>query len=324
MKNVEETSNVLNIPWIESPFFSKELGKRTHLTPENAEYARSMHEDGFVVLKGVIDGGLIDEAVSQLNSLEGKFSFEQPREGDLWTKCSAVKDLAVSQPILDVLGALYEREPIPFQTLNFKYGSRQKAHSDTIHFHSFPKRFMCAAWVALEDMDEDNGTIVYYPKSHKLPTYDFQDLSSTFRPANDLPESFYAKEYQSFVQELIEEGGFEKKTLIVKKGDVLIWSANLLHGGLPVQDNGRTRWSQVTHYFFDNCLYYTPQWSNPICGEWFLRDITNIKTGERLLGSYNGHVPQRKAAMNYRYLLSPEIKKGLNDLKFYIRRLRDR
>ena len=32
-----------------------------------------------------------------------------------------------------------------------------------------PEGFMCGVWVALEDMDMDNGPLVYYPGSHQLP-----------------------------------------------------------------------------------------------------------------------------------------------------------
>ena len=54
-----------------------------------------------------------------------------------------------------MLFSLYGREPFPFQTLNFPYGSRQHYHSDAVHFNSLPKGFMCGVWVALEDIHED-------------------------------------------------------------------------------------------------------------------------------------------------------------------------
>ncbi len=47
------------------------------------------------------------------------------------------------------------------------------------------------------------------------------------------------------------------------KGHALIWHANLLHGGSQQKDPRRTRHSQVTHYFFEDCKYYTPMHSQP-------------------------------------------------------------
>ena len=45
---------------------------------------------------------------------------------------------------------------------------------------------------------------------------------------------------------------------LINKGQALIWSANLLHGGSPAKDPSRTRKSQVTHFFFEGSRYYTP------------------------------------------------------------------
>ena len=39
-----------------------------------------------------------------------------------------------------------------------------------------PPGFMCGVWVALEDMDMDNGPLVYYPGSHRLPEVTMQEL----------------------------------------------------------------------------------------------------------------------------------------------------
>jgi hypothetical protein len=38
----------------------------------------------------------------------------------------------------------------------------------------------------------------------------------------------------------------------------VIWAANLLHGGSLQRNKQRSRHSQVTHYFFEGCKYYTP------------------------------------------------------------------
>ena len=40
--------------------------------------------------------------------------------------------------------------------------------------------------------------------------------------------------------------------------EAIVWAANLLHGGAHQNDRDRTRFSQVTHYFFEGCRYYTP------------------------------------------------------------------
>src|SRR5262245_18851954 len=98
------------------------------------------------------------------------------RVQDAWKFSTAVKALARAEVVLAALHELYGREPLPFQTLNFPVGTQQAVHSDTIHFNSKPAGWMCGVWVALEDMDMDNGPLVYYPGSHKLKEYDLDDV----------------------------------------------------------------------------------------------------------------------------------------------------
>jgi hypothetical protein len=56
----------------------------------------------------------------------------------------------------------------------------------------------------------------------------------------------------------------------------------LWHGGDKHSDRNRTRHSQVTHYFFDGCSYYTPLHSNPFYGAIQFRDIVNIVTDTKV------------------------------------------
>jgi len=57
---------------------------------------------------------------------------------------------------------------------------------------------------------------------------------------------------------MVERRGYEKKEAILKRGQAIIWDANLLHGGSPIKNPELTRYSQVTHYFFESEYYYTP------------------------------------------------------------------
>ncbi len=67
-----------------------------------------------------------------------------------------------------------------------------------------------------------------------------------------------------------------------------------MHGGTKQLDPDRTRWSQVTHYFFDDCAYYTPMMSDPFYGSIAFRTLTNIVTGKPVPNRVAGHeVPAR-------------------------------
>jgi len=222
------------------------------LTPGQVE---SFHERGFVVADFGLDHNQLDRIVACVRPLYGPSYEENPtlpaRVQDAWKQVDEVRQLARNEKIAVALEQLCGRKPLPFQTLNFPIGTRQWAHSDTIHFNSMPAGYMVGAWVALEDIDADNGPLVYYPGSHKMREYSMHDFG--FEPG-------YAnyRHYEARIQELIAAEKLEPEYGTIKKGEVLIWHANLLHGGAPQKVLSRSRHSQVTHFYFENCRYYTP------------------------------------------------------------------
>jgi hypothetical protein len=230
-----------------------------------AQYER----DGFVVLDRTgCDASVIDGLVDDLDGLyegegrsEGGVTFYEHRIQDAWRLSSNALALALSPEIRGLLTELYGREPLPFQTLNFRKGSEQAVHSDTIHFNSTPPGFMCGVWVALEDIDMENGPLVYYPGSHRLPEFTMEDAGVEAR------QDQYTY-YERFIAGEIERRSLQPAYGTIAKGQAIVWSANLLHGGLPQRDPGRTRHSFVTHYFFEGCRYYTPMMSGNGHVEW--------------------------------------------------------
>lgn len=222
------------------------------LTDEQIAY---FAEHGYVVVDFLFDVELLDRVVEKVDSLYDENYHSDPtlpaRAQNAWHSIDEVRQLAVDSRVLSALQQLVGRKALPFQTLNFPIGTRQKPHSDTVHFNSMPKGFMAGVWVALEDIDENNGPLVYYPGSHKLREYTMQDFG--LEPGYDN----YQK-YEECIQELVERERLVAEYGTIKKGEALIWHANLLHGGASQKDLSRTRHSQVTHYFFEDCKYYTP------------------------------------------------------------------
>ncbi len=178
-----------------------------------------------------------------------------------WHGSANVKTIARAPRVLALLGELFEREALPWQTINFRVGTQQAVHSDAFHFNSDPPGFMCGVWVALEDIDLDNGPLVYYPGSHRMPELTPERIGV---PAG--AESYAA--YERYIRELTEREGLEPRYGELSKGEALVWASNLLHGGAPQRDAARTRLSQVTHYFFEGCRYWTPMASDAGHTEW--------------------------------------------------------
>ncbi|WP_373511416.1 phytanoyl-CoA dioxygenase family protein [Persicitalea sp.] len=279
------TPTTLNTPWVESPFFEQEIDQ-ARLDPETEGLARRYAEEGYVVFDPQIDGATIDAVVQ---GLKPRFEADQTnRIQDAWEYNEAVKKIAAAPRVLEVLKTLYGREPIPFQTLNFSTGSQQRTHSDSIHFNSIPERFMCGVWVALEDVHDGNGPLHYYPKSHKLPFYDLSILGLKGSNSTSIEEMLnkYYTRYEDFIAELVEKKKLDKKVLNIKKGQALIWSSNLLHGGEPITQTGSTRFTQVNHYYFEGCAYYRPMITDMAIERISIQKVVNIATGKEVKSKY--------------------------------------
>jgi hypothetical protein len=277
------------VPLVESPLFGASIDDM-NLSAVERDIAIQLNEKGFAVLDFPDDD--LDDRIERIQAdLEPRYDLEGwranwrrpdsgPRIQDAWRFNDDVMAIAANPQILSLLEKLYGRRAFPFQTLNFPVGTQQPYHSDSIHFSSVPERFMCGVWLAMEDIDPSSGPLVYYPGSHKWPII-YNDLIGA-RVARDRPNLPYPAVWAA----LIDAMGVEPETFCPKKGQCLIWSANLLHGGSAQTAVDRTRWSQVTHYYFDDCAYFTPIHSDPLAGNLALRSITDIATGQAMPNRY--------------------------------------
>ncbi|MBM3667139.1 MAG: phytanoyl-CoA dioxygenase family protein [Actinobacteria bacterium] len=282
-------------PCFMSPFLDRGLESRA-LDPQTEEMVRAYAERGHLIVDRLAaDDSVLDAAVAELAELH-----EGGAHNRAWTVSDAVRAIAADERITTMLETLYGRRPIPFQTLNFRRGSQQETHSDSYHLHSYPKHFMCGVWVALEDIDERNWPVHYYPGSHRLPDYDF------LCPNGDA-------EMLQFVQGVIGSFGLSRERARLKRGQALIWAANLLHGGDEVTDPESTRLSQVTHYHFEDCSCYTPFRSDFERGRIYFRRIVDVGSERSLpLRSPHGRVrpPMRSRLVTWRRRLQPAIGRG--------------
>jgi ectoine hydroxylase-related dioxygenase (phytanoyl-CoA dioxygenase family) len=137
----------------------------------------------------------------------------------------------------------------------------------------------------MEDISAEAGPLFYYPGSHRWPVISNamigrrgygSDLASAQDP--------FAPAWQA----LCDAYGAEKQVFLARKGQALIWCANLLHGGSVQTNPQRTRWSQVTHYYFENCVYYTPAFSDEVTGQLQLRQIRAITDNKPRRNLYMG------------------------------------
>jgi hypothetical protein len=159
-----------------------------------------------------------------------------------------------NKKLLKILKILLGQEVELFQSINFLTGSQQRTHSDFIHMTTFPFGNLIAVWVALEDITSDCGPLHYYSGSHKLPyvlNREFGNVGTKYK----LGEKTYA-DYENHIETLIEEKKLKKEIFLAKKGDILIWHANLLHGGEAVINKKSSRKSMVFHYYAKEAICF--------------------------------------------------------------------
>ena len=289
-----DSSPTTTSPWFESPFAHR-LADELGITPEVRRIADDFARDGYAVIDLGIDDATLEAAA---RGLDGRFVpttdpyyADTTRVQDAWWWNDPVREIATAPKVIELLESLYRRRAIPFQTLNFRVGTQQKTHSDTIHFNSLPQGYMCGVWVALEDIDEYNGPLHYYPESQRLPIYSMADIGITASRQLQPYENYHL--YEEFVQQLMAARRLERAEVRMERGQALLWSANLFHGGSPIRDLERTRLSQVTHYFFSDCIYWTPLMSDLPLGQVAMRKIVDIRTNEEVPHVYNGVVVPR-------------------------------
>jgi ectoine hydroxylase-related dioxygenase (phytanoyl-CoA dioxygenase family) len=280
MNNYFTNKNALDIPWIESPFFYKVL-EQSDYTLEEKEILIKYHEDGYLVIDLELDESfintLMDGIFNELHKLktqDDRYHYsDSPRVFEAWKTIPNVLSLARHPKLLSTLKLLYNRNPIPFQTINFLKGSNQPLHQDSIHFYTQPERWMVGTWTALQDMSVDCGPLEIVPGSHKWNHYNFQNLNL---PVVEFGNQFnnYA-EYESFLVHMLESSDLVKKQWLGKKGQTLIWASNLLHGGAEILNSESTRYAQATHFYFEGCNhYYSPMFSDVVNGVYSEKDLS--------------------------------------------------
>ena len=286
MKKFLIDKNSISIPWFESIFADKILNNEKNISRDLKKKAKFFIDNGYLIIKNVINDKFVSSLVADFNKIINSNEYKKnpkyfhynssPRIVEGWKQSNYIKKLCFQNEVVSFLNFVYGRKPVPISTINFLKGTEQPLHSDYIHFGSTPELYLAGAWYALEDVDENNGPLTICPKSNKLSTVDFTDLNLKIpKSTNELKANYTI--YEQYLGEIIKEKKLKKKKINLKKGDVLIWAANLLHGGSKIRKKNRTRLSQVIHYHFKNLnKIYNPCFSSRSNGIFVERDIKSI------------------------------------------------
>ena len=167
------------------------------------------------------------------------------RINDYHNTSIGAKRIMTHRHIVTFLKAALAPELTAFQSLVFKYSSQQPTHQDFPWVTSNIPSHLAAAWIPCEDVHADSGPLFYYPGSHKMPKFNFGRTGILSKGKLSL---FNPIQFSEYLDNKCKELGIEKKVLLIKKGDILIWHGGLAHGGSLINNPEMTRKSFVCHY----------------------------------------------------------------------------
>ncbi|WP_454694043.1 phytanoyl-CoA dioxygenase family protein [Achromobacter aegrifaciens] len=231
----------------------------------------SFIRDGYVIFEGAVSHTAIDKYRSelQLASQGGtKLLASVPTYGPADKAVIPLEEADIAVPLTKVLdtfavlpGAypvmfndtvreflkiVFQDDILAFQGLHFERGSTQAIHQDTAYVVVDKPLNLCASWVALEDVKAGSGELIYYPGSHRLPDWVYSNEHKHYNHERDTHDEHLG--HLEALKLRSAEAGYALQSFLPKKGDMLIWSADLAHGGSEITDPTATRRSLVTHY----------------------------------------------------------------------------
>ncbi|MBC8064567.1 MAG: phytanoyl-CoA dioxygenase family protein, partial [Chlorobia bacterium] len=154
----------------------------------------------------------------------------QPHRAD-----QVAMDYMIDDRIRQWLTAFYEREPLAVQTMIYfkPPGARGQAfHQDQRYLRAEPGTCM-AAWLALEDVDLDNGCMSVIPGTQGIPM---------LCPGQSDTDQSFTSDQVPIPREL------NPVPVEMKEGDMLFFNGSLVHGSGPNQSKDRFRRIIVGHY----------------------------------------------------------------------------
>ena len=146
-----------------------------------------------------------------------------------------LKQYLLHPQITSILTQLLGEEPIAAQSMFYwkpPTALGQAFHQDNFYLRVHPGTCI-AAWVALDEIDEENGCLFVAPGSHLLDIV----CPETADPAESFTKYFVP----------IPEG-LEAEPLPMHPGDVLFFGGNLIHGSFPNRSTNRFRRCFIGHY----------------------------------------------------------------------------
>lgn len=253
-----------------------------------AQQIQQYHEQGYLVVSGLFseeeinffrahyeamrlqEAAASNKPASRTTFAEGDPLRTYPRLMQPHRRDAASLQWLIDERLNQCLTGLLGQEPFAVQTMFYfkPPGARGQAlHQDQYYLRVQPGTCM-AAWMAVDDCDEENGCLQVVPGSHTWPILCITeaDTSQSFTDVTvPLPE------------------GVSAVPVLMKAGDVLFFNGQLVHGSLPNNTADRFRRALIGHYIVGEAekVY---KWYHPV----LRMDGTEVQLGQSEVGGTCG------------------------------------
>lgn len=259
--------------WVDGPDATSVLKHKVaarEIRPQLADRIQQFMRDGFTIFEGAVPRKTTarirqeldlywteppsdarvetyeydDERRLQIVPPEMRFREGTTKLLDFYAWSATAREATAAEPVVEFLTAIMGGTPKAFQGLVFWKGSQQQIHKDTAYVQvSGNKMHLAASWLALEDVSPGTGELEYYVGSHRAPDFLFGGKDKWMEAAPEDHDRFLASVHEDALKH-----GRRREAFHPKEGDVLVWHADLAHGGAPITRPGVTRQSMVTHF----------------------------------------------------------------------------
>lgn len=199
---------------------------------------------------------------------------------------------------LAVQDVLFGAPTALYTSLFYEVGSQQPLHRDTPAFATRPEYLYFGTTVYLEASGDENGCLEVMQGGHLIPELDREAMAiRRFGSLDAIPDldGEAWNEYQNTVVAQGHERRLPVKRLHAQPGDSLIWHPQLPHGGTPIRDPSRTRFSLVMHTtpvgvpVYHMQAFLAPSRALPEQAPWGYREVEGRKIADFGHGVGFGH-----------------------------------
>jgi hypothetical protein len=227
-------------PWLDR---SNVSGILSWLTTDQFNWVMN----GVVIKKGFVP----DEIISKYREVRDALPLRAWDHPTPYMECPELLDISTFPELVELQRSLLGVDVGLHLNLTDYLSTERKFHADTYLNPKEVGGHYLAVWIALDDISEDCGPFEYVPGSHKWPAMS-RDALFKLAPKELLHPDRWPTLTQDIVGQACEDEITRRNAQVVKylpkKGDLLVWHANLIHRGSTPTDPNAVRRAVIGHY----------------------------------------------------------------------------